>query len=715
MADLYGDRAAVCVGGGIPGAHAETHKPQSGSDKLSVGVPSTIGSANAEGSADSFVRQDHIHAHGDQAGGSLHAAAIAGGANGFLTGADARRLADLWAATDKVLWVSGSGNDGTAEVDNIGRPFLTPQAAMTAASSGETIVCLPGSFAMPTTWKDGVSIKALIPRKTTFTFALGATGSVVSVAENAIYDGIAFIGTIASGFTATLLDFGSGTAHLTSKVVNCLGVVTGAGDTILADSSSIAGLSTEAQKCIVGCDLFGVSAGAGIGLKGGGLAANNRVWVKDTVFSITGTGGKAVSVGGEICSEGCTWIGAIAYFNPAPLASNVFRYDQQTKRTGAISGGGTFARLYSTFDNALASGTVYVDPTIGSTAIGIINDRSRPFPTPQDAIDAASAGMIVECAPADYSGQTIVHKPGVSVRGMDRKKCILSNTATSTTLVTMATEMVMERFQVKPSPASGTSTGVAFTGTSNETGVLRCCDIIGGGAGTTNGVDLSGTTNANAIPAACIDDCTISVNGVDIVPHAANANYIKNFGFYDQLDKSGVLRRSVRYSPTLTRRVGYQKGGNVSMFCLKIDDGATTKVTRGPVIGRGYVDGATNETTWEMQFDQNHISDGAVTLKLVWYGTVAGTGTAVRWQASYTSTANGEVVAAAAEVVAGITHTFQGTVAAFVQQETYLVIPAAHADNYQNLSLKIERLGADALDTFTGTCVLRNVRIVSAT
>ena len=57
---------------GAPGAHASTHLP-GGADALTVGTPSSVGTANAAGSAAAFARQDHVH---DIANGAIDAAAL---------------------------------------------------------------------------------------------------------------------------------------------------------------------------------------------------------------------------------------------------------------------------------------------------------------------------------------------------------------------------------------------------------------------------------------------------------------------------------------------------------------------------------------------------------------------------------------------------------------------------------------------------------------
>lgn len=67
-------------------SHALRHLPN-GSDPLTTGIPSTIGTSNTEGTANAFARQDHVHSHGNQLGGLLHATASSTTA-GFMSAAD---------------------------------------------------------------------------------------------------------------------------------------------------------------------------------------------------------------------------------------------------------------------------------------------------------------------------------------------------------------------------------------------------------------------------------------------------------------------------------------------------------------------------------------------------------------------------------------------------------------------------------------------------
>ncbi|MDX1421546.1 MAG: hypothetical protein R3322_00310 [Kiloniellales bacterium] len=71
--------------------HGSRHAP-SGSDPLSLGAPIAISdTTNSAGSANSFPRSDHVHAHGSRGGGTLHTAATAG-VSGFMSAADKSKL-----------------------------------------------------------------------------------------------------------------------------------------------------------------------------------------------------------------------------------------------------------------------------------------------------------------------------------------------------------------------------------------------------------------------------------------------------------------------------------------------------------------------------------------------------------------------------------------------------------------------------------------------
>ena len=95
-------------------AHAARHLP-GGVDALATAVAATVGTTNTEGVAASFSRSDHVHAHGDQTGATLHAAAT-GGTNGFMSAADKTILDSATAVpTASALATYDAGSQLTGE------------------------------------------------------------------------------------------------------------------------------------------------------------------------------------------------------------------------------------------------------------------------------------------------------------------------------------------------------------------------------------------------------------------------------------------------------------------------------------------------------------------------------------------------------------------------------------------------------------------------
>jgi hypothetical protein len=83
------DTAYVCVDATN---NAAVWLPIGGADAF--GVPVTVGTVNAQGSAATHTRSDHVHAHGNQTVGTLHAIVTPdpGGVAGFMSPADKQKL-----------------------------------------------------------------------------------------------------------------------------------------------------------------------------------------------------------------------------------------------------------------------------------------------------------------------------------------------------------------------------------------------------------------------------------------------------------------------------------------------------------------------------------------------------------------------------------------------------------------------------------------------
>ena len=103
-----------------------------------------IGTQEA-GVANFAARSDHVHAHGDQAGGSLHADVIASGADGFMTGSDKDKLDNI-AATAEVNQFAFSNIDVDAATAVLAAEAKTDTLYVT----GGTLITLDGTVGSDT-------------------------------------------------------------------------------------------------------------------------------------------------------------------------------------------------------------------------------------------------------------------------------------------------------------------------------------------------------------------------------------------------------------------------------------------------------------------------------------------------------------------------------------------------------------------------------------
>jgi hypothetical protein len=97
--------------------HASRHLPN-GSDPLTTGIPSTIGNTNQEGIQNAFSRQDHIHAHGNQGGGTLHSV-VTTSVNGFMSSDDKVYLDSVPSLLNDKANLSGANFTGTITTPTI--------------------------------------------------------------------------------------------------------------------------------------------------------------------------------------------------------------------------------------------------------------------------------------------------------------------------------------------------------------------------------------------------------------------------------------------------------------------------------------------------------------------------------------------------------------------------------------------------------------------
>lgn len=95
---------------------------------LTSSSPADVGTT-AVGAGTTAARADHVHAHGNQAGGSLHAVAVAAGAAGFLSGTDKTKLDSTSGTNTGDVTLGAFGSSPDAKGQTLSSQVLTQQPA----------------------------------------------------------------------------------------------------------------------------------------------------------------------------------------------------------------------------------------------------------------------------------------------------------------------------------------------------------------------------------------------------------------------------------------------------------------------------------------------------------------------------------------------------------------------------------------------------------
>jgi len=119
--------------------HGSRHNPLD-VDPISTLAPVTIGTSNQIGLQNALARSDHVHAHGNQPGGSLHAVATTSVA-GFMSAADKTALDNLVTTTGNYIIQDGNSFGTTITIGTNDAQSLvletsnTPRVAIAAAGA----------------------------------------------------------------------------------------------------------------------------------------------------------------------------------------------------------------------------------------------------------------------------------------------------------------------------------------------------------------------------------------------------------------------------------------------------------------------------------------------------------------------------------------------------------------------------------------------------
>ncbi len=186
--DLYGPKTDGDWGLGFP-LRGPEGPPGAGS--VSTDDPLPVAAAADPGVGPEPSAWDHVHAHGDLAGGSLHALAVAGASSGFMSGTMAQQLADLVAA------------DFGAQIADVASDLTT--LAGTVAGHTSTLASHTSSIA-------------------TLTSDLASLTSTVSGHTSTLASHTSSIATLTSGLSTANANIATNTADIASLTSTVAGI-----------------------------------------------------------------------------------------------------------------------------------------------------------------------------------------------------------------------------------------------------------------------------------------------------------------------------------------------------------------------------------------------------------------------------------------------------------------------------------------------------------
>jgi hypothetical protein len=116
---------------------------------ISTGTPSTIGTVSQIGTSSNFARQDHIHAHGNLDGGTLHATASQSTA-GFMSAGDKVILDNITSSTQSLTNKGITGSTNYVDANGLKTETNPVYIVSTAPSIGQSLIAVSATAA---TWQ----------------------------------------------------------------------------------------------------------------------------------------------------------------------------------------------------------------------------------------------------------------------------------------------------------------------------------------------------------------------------------------------------------------------------------------------------------------------------------------------------------------------------------------------------------------------------------
>ena len=283
------------------GLFAESYTPGAG---LDPDPPPSVGLTNAAGVSPLAAHGDHEHAHGDQPGGTLHAAAVRdpGGSPGFVEPADLALLdtvaADVTTLQGDVTTLQGQVATLVPQTRQVNT--TAPLTGGGALSADLTLGISPAttSDAGSMSAADKAKLDGLAPAGFGFLYGLGLQGAAVLAVNTTPGD--------SQQYTTLAINAGI-SLNLPNYALECSSSLTLAANALItADGIAGAADSTIGALGVTGNHL-GV---AGTGGGGGGSAGNNGTSAGGSTRSLGGLGGaggnNGIRTGGNAGPLGAT-------------------------------------------------------------------------------------------------------------------------------------------------------------------------------------------------------------------------------------------------------------------------------------------------------------------------------------------------------------------------------------------------------------------------
>jgi len=398
--------------------HSSRHLPN-GSDPLPTDIPVTIGLVNDVGIFNSFSRSDHVHAHGNQSGGSLHSL-VSQTENGFMSFVDKIKL-DSSTSNSTITNLSVTSMTGT----NIAVTSITGGTGYFNSLISNGILIGSSSTTFDTfngTLSGNTGAKGVNSNNSGFGY--GTLTSILSTSANNTAMGRSTLAAVTSGTGNTAMGSFAGNALTTGSMNTNIGHNSGkklTGNTnVSIGALAMENIVTGTGNVAIGYSAMGITSNGGsnnIAIGGVGTLSNvtstSNIAIGSNTMTNLSNGGSNIAIGGGAAgslSSGTqnihiginTTIGgattssiSIGNLSTANISTAISMGESATaSATGAISLG------YNTFTSG--TGAISIGPSTRSTAGGAITIGSNITNSTANSVSLGSS-LISNIRPANNS------------------------------------------------------------------------------------------------------------------------------------------------------------------------------------------------------------------------------------------------------------------------------------------------------------------------